>query len=62
MISKNKLEYILFLDIETVPEFEDYDSLSEEMGKNGREAVLKKYNWELEEKKLLNLYDKLMQS
>jgi glycosyltransferase involved in cell wall biosynthesis len=38
------------------------DSLSEQMGKNGREAVLKKYNWELEEKKLLNLYDKLVQS
>lgn len=28
-----------------------------EMGKNGREAVLSKYNWSNEEKKLINLYE-----
>ena len=30
------------------------------MGKNGREAVLKKYNWVFEEKKLIELYKKLL--
>ena len=30
--------------------------LMKEMGENGRKAVLKKYNWEQESKKLLNLY------
>lgn len=29
------------------------------MGKNGREAVLKRYNWEMEEEKLFNLYDNI---
>lgn len=32
---------------------------AEEMGKNGRRAVEEKYNWEQEEKKLLQLYKKL---
>ena len=31
-----------------------------EMGKNGRKAVLEKYNWEQESKKLLDLYEKLL--
>ncbi len=31
MLHKLHLEHILFLDIETVPEQEDYDALSEEM-------------------------------
>lgn len=31
-------------------------SAAKNMGKNGRKAVLKKYNWENEEKKLLNIY------
>jgi len=36
MIAKLNLEHILFLDIETVPEFENFDALSDEM----------KYLWE----------------
>lgn len=31
-----------------------------QMGENGREAVKEKYNWGIEEKKLLNLYEKLL--
>ncbi|WP_341301630.1 glycosyltransferase family 4 protein [Lysinibacillus sp. FSL H8-0500] len=31
------------------------------MGKNGRSAVEQKYNWKVEEKKLINLYQKLSQ-
>jgi len=30
------------------------------MGKNGRKAVLKKYNWENESKKLLKVYKNLI--
>jgi glycosyltransferase involved in cell wall biosynthesis len=32
---------------------------AQEMGKNGRKAVEKQYNWELEEKKLLKLYSEI---
>lgn len=32
---------------------------AKEMGFNGREAVLKKYNWDIEKEKLLNIYDGL---
>ena len=32
------------------------DEIAEEMGRNGRNAVLNKYNWNIEEKKLLNMY------
>ncbi len=32
---------------------------AEEMGKNGKEAVIKKYNWNNEEKKLIELYENL---
>ena len=32
---------------------------AEQMGKNGRRAVEEKYNWGMEEKKLLGLYDKV---
>ena len=31
-----------------------------EMGKNGKNAVLAKYNWPVEEAKLLNFYDALI--
>ena len=31
------------------------------MGKNGRRAVLEKYNWENESKKLLKLYEGLLE-
>lgn len=34
---------------------------AETMGKKGKEAVLKKYNWQIEEKKLLLVYKKLTQ-
>ena len=34
---------------------------AEKMGDNGRKAILGKYNWENEEKKLLNVYDKILQ-
>ncbi len=32
------------------------DFLAEEMGRNGREAVLEKYNWSIEEQKLVAIY------
>lgn len=32
---------------------------AEQMGKNGKEAVEKKYNWGVEEKKLINIYSEL---
>ena len=32
------------------------------MGENGRKAVLEKYNWENEEKKLLEVYKNLTSS
>jgi glycosyltransferase involved in cell wall biosynthesis len=38
------------------------DKKAEQMGLNGRKAVLCKYNWTQEEKKLFNLYDKLLKS
>ena len=34
--------------------------LSREMGRNGRRAVLQEFNWGIEEKKLLELYNKLI--
>lgn len=34
--------------------------LSREMGRNGRRAVLQEFNWGIEEKKLLDLYNKLI--
>lgn len=35
-------------------------SLRQTLGDNGRNIVLNKYNWEIEEKKLINLYNKLL--
>ena len=35
------------------------DSVALNYGKNGREAIVNKYNWSIEEKKLLKLYKKL---
>jgi glycosyltransferase involved in cell wall biosynthesis len=32
-----------------------------EMGKNGRKAVLKKYNWDMEGRKLLEVYQKILE-
>lgn len=31
----------------------------EQMGKNGRQAIIENYNWEMEEKKLIDLYNSL---
>ena len=36
------------------------EDTAEQMGKNGREAVLEKYNWGIEEKKLINIYKLLI--
>lgn len=36
--------------------------LSSRLGKNGRDAVLGRYNWEAEERKLINVYSNLFQS
>jgi glycosyltransferase involved in cell wall biosynthesis len=38
----------------------DHPSEAEQMGKNGRKAVEGKYNWGMEEKKLLYLYQELL--
>jgi len=38
----------------------DHPVEAEKMGKNGKEAVLKKYNWNSEEKKLVSLYSELI--
>lgn len=34
--------------------------LAEKCGRNGRRAVLEKYNWKMDEKKLLSVYDRLL--
>jgi len=36
------------------------DKLAEEMGQNGKKAVFEKYNWGIEEKKLLDIYKELL--
>ncbi len=35
------------------------DEIAEQMGKNGRKAILEKYNWEAEGVKLIEIYNKL---
>ncbi|MBL1420835.1 MAG: glycosyltransferase [Alphaproteobacteria bacterium] len=40
----------------------DNPSVAEKMGSNGRKAVLEKYNWGFEEKKLLDFYKLLLNS
>jgi glycosyltransferase involved in cell wall biosynthesis len=35
----------------------EHDQESQQMGKSGREAVQEKYNWTVEEKKLINIYN-----
>lgn len=37
------------------------DSIAKEMGKNGRDAVVNKFNWESEKKKLITVYKQLCQ-
>jgi len=41
--------------------FVDNPQEAEQMGKNGRKAVEQKYNWSMEEKKLLTLYKNILQ-
>tara|TARA_B110000902_G_scaffold175948_1_gene199655 strand:+ start:50 stop:1150 length:1101 start_codon:yes stop_codon:yes gene_type:complete len=36
------------------------DKLAEQMGQNGKKAIFEKYNWGIEEKKLLNIYKKIL--
>lgn len=38
----------------------DNPNVAKQMGENGRRAVLEKYNWGVEEKKLLKLYEELL--
>jgi glycosyltransferase involved in cell wall biosynthesis len=38
----------------------DHPSEAKEMGKRGRKAVVEKYSWEAEGKKLLGLYEELL--
>lgn len=40
----------------------DHPELRQKMGENGRRAVLEKYNWENEAKKLLALYQELLEN
>lgn len=40
----------------------DHPDEARQMGINGRTAVLEKYNWSIEEKKLINLYEKILAS
>jgi glycosyltransferase involved in cell wall biosynthesis len=35
----------------------EHDQESQQMGKSGRKAVQEKYNWTVEEKKLINIYN-----
>ena len=37
-----------------------HPKIAEEMGQNGKKAVLEKYNWQVEEKKLFKIYEELM--
>jgi len=39
----------------------EHSAEAKQMGKNGRRAVKERYNWRFEEKKLLGLYNKIMQ-
>ncbi|TDQ32779.1 glycosyltransferase involved in cell wall biosynthesis [Zeaxanthinibacter enoshimensis] len=38
----------------------EHDELSEKKGQNGRNAILEKFNWDSEQKKLTGLYDMLL--
>jgi len=44
----NAVEYII-----------NYPTEAEQMGQNGKKAVIEKYNWNVEEKKLFKIYEKL---
>ncbi|WP_299735211.1 glycosyltransferase family 4 protein [uncultured Endozoicomonas sp.] len=38
----------------------DHPEEAKKMGENGRKAILKKYNWSIEEEKLLQFYEKIL--
>jgi len=38
----------------------EHPNEAKKMGENGKKAVLKKYNWENEEKKLIKIYQNLL--
>lgn len=46
---------------QTIEWFFDNPQEMQRMGMNGRKAVIEKYNWDIEEKKLLALYKKLIE-
>ncbi len=52
------------LDPKKIAEAIDYlvdnPEIARRMGENGRKAVYDRYNWDVEEKKLLALYDSLL--
>ena len=39
-----------------------HDEIAKKMSENGRKAVEKKYNWSIEEEKLIKVYQKIGQS
>ncbi len=45
---------------EAIRYLKKYPNLSSEMGHNGRKAVLDKFNWEIESKKLISVYNTLL--
>ena len=38
----------------------DNPEIAKEMGQNGRRAVLEEFNWDIEEKNLINLYENIV--
>ena len=65
IIEKNKCGFCVDpFDIKQVSTYikklMDNPKLAIEMGQNGRKVVLKKYNWAIEEKKLLSIYQNLL--
>jgi glycosyltransferase involved in cell wall biosynthesis len=44
---------------EALVRLRDEDGLAERLGRNGREAALREYNWAAESRKLVALYDRL---
>lgn len=46
--------------VSAIKYFLDNPDIAKQMGENGRNAVLKKYNWGTEEQKLLDFYDRVL--
>jgi len=45
---------------EVIEHLARHDEEAKEMGENGKKAVLERYNWGMEEKKLFELYEGLV--